>query len=273
MIKEASIFGCGWLGVPLASELNKRGWGVKGSTTTPSKRPFLDSFLKASFLVDIDNLPENIGEFLSSDVLIISLPPKLNRRDKPFEFLEKLALFREEVRKSPLTKVLYISSTSVYGENQGKVDEDTAPKPNSVRGEVLLLAEEEVLSWSKKVTVLRFGGLVGKKRHPSFSLSGKKNLKNGKNPINLIHQEDCIEIILKIIEKDKWGMTFNGVAPFHPSKEDYYCEVCNYFSLPSPSYGESTCLSGKEVYGKLVEDILEHKFIYPNLGPSLFERK
>ncbi|MEE2743808.1 MAG: SDR family NAD(P)-dependent oxidoreductase, partial [Bdellovibrionota bacterium] len=136
MIKEASILGCGWLGGPLASELNNRGWGVKGSTTTSSKLPFLDSFLKSSFLVDIDNLPENIGKFLSSDVLIISLPPKLNRRDKPFEFLEKLVLLRKEVSKSPLTKVLYISSTSVYGENQGKVDEDTTPKPDSIRGEV-----------------------------------------------------------------------------------------------------------------------------------------
>ena len=273
MIKKASLFGCGWLGIPLASKLNKMGWEVKGSTTSPSKLSLLNSLLESSFVIDIDNLPEDIGDFLSSEVLIINIPPKLNKRDQPFEFLEKLTFFRKEVQKSSLVKVLYISSTSVYGENQGKVDEGTVPKPDSVRGEVLLRAEKEVLSWPKKVTVLRFGGLVGKTRHPSFSLSGKRDLKNGKSPINLIHQEDCIEIIIKIIEKDKWGMTFNGVAPFHPSKQQYYSEVCKSLSLPLPSYRGSFISSGKKVCGKLVEDLLEYKFIHPHLGPSLFERK
>jgi hypothetical protein len=49
-----------------------------------------------------------------------------------------------------------------------------------------------------KTTVLRFGGLIGEDR---FGFSRSRNLENPDAPINLIHQTDCIGIILKIIEK------------------------------------------------------------------------
>jgi hypothetical protein len=43
-------------------------------------------------------------------------------------------------------------------------------------------------------------------------LAGRENLENPDAPINLIHQTDCIGIILKIIEKNSWGETYNAAA-------------------------------------------------------------
>jgi nucleoside-diphosphate-sugar epimerase len=52
-----------------------------------------------------------------------------------------------------------------------------------------------------KTTILRFGGLIGEDRNPIRFLAGRENLENPDAPINLIHQTDCIGIILRIIEK------------------------------------------------------------------------
>ena len=40
---EISIMGCGWLGLPLAAQLVKAGYNVKGSTTTPEKLEVLQA--------------------------------------------------------------------------------------------------------------------------------------------------------------------------------------------------------------------------------------
>ena len=45
---------------------------------------------------------------------------------------------------------------------------------------------------------------------------------NADAPINYIHLKDCIGIINAIINKEKWGKTYSAVAPFHPSKIEYY---------------------------------------------------
>ncbi|GAB3814760.1 hypothetical protein GCM10028895_08160 [Pontibacter rugosus] len=37
-----SIMGCGWLGLPLAEQLVKQGYTVKGSTTTAAKQALLE---------------------------------------------------------------------------------------------------------------------------------------------------------------------------------------------------------------------------------------
>jgi hypothetical protein len=54
-------------------------------------------------------------------------------------------------------------------------------------------------------------------------LAGKENLDNPNAPINLIHQKDCIGIIIKIA-KQAWETTFNAATPYHPSRETYYTQ-------------------------------------------------
>ena len=52
-------------------------------------------------------------------------------------------------------------------------------------------------------TVIRFGGLIGYDRMPGKFLTGKKDLPNGDAPVNLIHRDDCVQIIYQIIKNEK----------------------------------------------------------------------
>ena len=116
-----------------------------------------------------------------------------------------------------------------------------------------------------KTTVLRFGGLIGEDRHPIKFLAGRENLENPEAPINLIHQQDCIGIILRIIEKDCWNETFNAVAPSHPSREDYYSQKALDLNLALPIFNHTTPSIGKTISSDKIENVLNYSFTKTDL--------
>ena len=146
------------------------------------------------------------------------------------------------------------------------VTEETIPKPDTESGKQLLATELLLLSNSNfKTTALRFGGLIGDDRHPIHFLAGRENLDNSDAPINLIDQEDCIGIILKIIENDAWNETFNAVAPSHPSREMYYSQKALDLDLALPKFNHNNPSIGKTILSTKIETVLKYTFTKPNL--------
>ncbi|QKJ62078.1 NAD-dependent epimerase/dehydratase family protein [Flavobacterium sp. M31R6] len=274
-MRQISILGCGWLGLPLAKALLTNGFSVKGSTTSEGKLSTLKSLGINPFLIALDskNITGAIEDFLNgSETLIIDIPPQL--RGKNLEtsasnekvFVEKIKTLIPYIEKSTIKNVLFISSTSVYGEVNGMISEETVPKPNTESGKQLLEAESLFQNNNNfKSTILRFGGLIGEDRNPIKSLAGKINLENPKTPINFIHQEDCIGIILKIIATDFWNEIYNGVSPFHPTRETYYTQKATELALPLPQFDHSKPSIGKLILSDKVETDLGYSFIKTNL--------
>lgn len=64
--------------------------------------------------------------------------------------------------------------------------------------------------------------MIGSDRKPGRFFSGKKQLKNGDAPVNLIHRDDCIGIIQHVIENEIWGEVINACCPIHPTRKDFY---------------------------------------------------
>ncbi|HSN47930.1 MAG TPA: hypothetical protein VLR29_04135, partial [Flavobacterium sp.] len=154
----------------------------------------------------------------------------------------------------------------VYGEDNLIVTEETELNPDTESGRQLVQAEQLMQSNPNfKTTILRFGGLIGEDRHPIKFLAGRTNLENPNAPINLIHQDDCIGIILKIIEQNSWNETFNAVTPFHPSRKEYYTQKAIEFKLALPEFNSENLTFGKTISSSKVETILGYTFTKPNL--------
>ncbi len=243
--------GCGWLGLPLARQLVKNSHQVYGTTTSPDKLELLRKEGIVPYLISLspDEIHGDIEGFLSLiDILIINIPPRL-RGNHTESFFEKMKLLMNKIEKSTVSKILFISSTAVYGDIEGEVTEETFPSPTTESGRQLLASEELLKNaGSVQTTLLRFGGLIGPERHPVTMLSGRENLSNGNDPVNLIHQDDCIRIISKIIDEELWGKTFNGVYPLHPTKREYYSSEAKKRGIPPPAYqGETSEKKGKTV--------------------------
>lgn len=267
-MKQISILGCGWLGLPLAKALLQNGFSINGSTTSPEKLTMMENSGIKTFLISLseDKTTGNLTDFLkNSEILIIDIPPKLRGAEKE-NFVSKIKNVIPFIEKSAVENVLFISSTSVYGEDNSLVTEETRLNPDTESGKQLVQAEQLLQGNPNfKTTILRFGGLIGEDRHPVRFLSGKTNLDNPDARINLIHQQDCIGIILKIMELDCWNTTFNAVTPFHPSRKEYYTQKAADLSLALPEFNDDNAAIGKTILSSKVENVLGYKFIKPNL--------
>ena len=123
MKEHISILGLGWLGLPLALKLQKNGYSINGSTTALDK---LKSLSKYSFLTDRIKIESDkiIGDWESfiyeTSTLIINFPPK---RIDNIETIHPLQI-EQIIKHTPKsTKVIFVSSTSVYQNNNKLINE------------------------------------------------------------------------------------------------------------------------------------------------------
>ena len=240
LIKAIGVIGCGWLGFPLAKHLVAQGYSVKGTTTSKDKLDILKEAGIVPYQVSLseEKISGPISEFLGNlHILFINVPPSLRGKGPNESYVKKMELLHEEIKKTTIEKVIFVSSTSVYGDVTGEVNEETTPHPVTESGKQLLKCERLFREdRNLKTTIIRFGGLIGPDRHPVTMLSGKENLKGGSAPVNLIHLNDCINLIYTVLQHEEWNQIFNGVYPDHPLKKDYYTEEAKKRGLSPPDY-------------------------------------
>ena len=272
--EKIAILGCGWLGLPLAKSLLAKGYEVKGSTTSESKLELLKNAGISPFQIQLEEnqIIGTIENFLKeTDVLIIDIPPGLRREtsaSNEMTFVNKIKNLIPFIEKSGVQKVIFVSSTSVYGDSFSIVEitEETKPNPDTESGKQLVIAESLLQSNAHfKTTVIRFGGLLDDDRHPVKFLAGRTNVENPEAPVNMIQRKDCIGIIEKTLDfaRDdnwEWNQTFNAVAPQHPTRKDYYHKKAQIQNLPLPIFAENSESKGKIISSEKVETILGYSF-------------
>lgn len=266
--KTISILGCGWLGMPLAKHLQQQGYTVKGSGTSKEKCETLkQEGIQASYIEVHETLEgENTAFFFDADILVINIPPARKRTDIETYHPQQVQNIISYAAKSPVQHILFVSSTSVYPAVNTEVDEAETRTPEKASGKALKQAENMLMQHQGlKATVLRLAGLVGYDRMPGRFLAGKKAVNNGNVPVNLIHQDDCIGLINHIIEQDKWGYIFNGCAPKHPLRKDFYIRAAEKAGLTPPEFSDDQ----EEISYKIVNagnssKILNYTYKYPD---------
>ena len=259
---QISILGCGWLGFPLAKTLLENGFSVKGSTTSEEKLLILKQSAIESYAIILkeDGIVGDFNAFLeNSEILIIDIPPKLRGEHKE-NFVSKIRNIIPFIENSSVTKVLFISSTAVYKDENALVDEDTFPDPDTESSKQLLESELVLSQADFETSIIRFGGLIGDGRHPVRFLSGRKNIENPNAPINLIHQEDCIGIIISVVKLHAWNEIFNAVAPFHPTREEYYVKKAVALGLDLPEFNYLNSSVGKTISSEKIQNRLKYTF-------------
>ena len=227
-IERIAIVGCGWLGAPLAEFYLEKGLLVYGTTRTPSKATLLAQ--KGVHMHLLNDFTDDLTWLASVDVLVLNIPPSSFGAEYP-RFMAHIVRFISEE-----TNVIFISSTSVYHDQNKVVNEDSTEVGNSARGNTVYAAEQELNRLlGARLTIIRMSGLVGNDRHPVKFMTGK-NYPGKSEPINLIHLVDCIGLINAVLENACWGETINGCAGEHPQKCEYYSWAAQELDLTAPIF-------------------------------------
>lgn len=236
--KTISILGCGWYGLALARQLVKAGYSVKGSTTTTEKLKLLREQGIEPFLIDAGDEQNALNPlFFESKILVIAIPPRVRSGNGENYIPQIKNIIKAAKASATVDHVIYISSTGVYGDNNGVVTEMDPPKPSTESGRVLLVAEELLTNASGfTTTIIRFGGLFGPSRDAGRFFAGKTNIPNGKAPVNMIHLDDCLGITEAILTREGFGHIYNAASPEHPAKSSFYTHAAERADLPRPKF-------------------------------------
>lgn len=260
-MNSISIFGCGWLGLPLAEALIEKGYAVKGSTTTSGKVELFRQKEIEPFLLDFkeENLPE---DFLKSDIWIIAFPPRSKRTDGEWywQAIDRLSNLASDFYTK---KVIHLSSTSVYPDSEGIMTEASTLTIENSGSPSILIAEQFVRSIPNSNTyVLRLGGLAGYDRLLARHFAGKTDLKGGHNPVNLLHRDDAIGSILQFIENELETGIYNICSPEHPTRQELYTHDCIRLGMPLPHFAPDN-EKGKVISSAKIEQYYQFKFQSP----------
>ncbi|WP_299672298.1 NAD(P)H-binding protein [uncultured Polaribacter sp.] len=250
-MKNISILGCGWLGKPLATSFLEEGFSVKGSTTTEEKMEALEILGIEAYLVNISEF-EEFDAFLNTDILIIAIT------SKDVDGFENLI---SQIQNSSVQKVIFISSTSVYPRINKKMTEEDAVLDTPLTEIENLFRNNDFF----ETTILRFAGLFGGDRHPANWFKNDKKIPRPKGFVNMIHREDCMEIIHTIIAQNCWNTTFNACVNHHPTREAFYVNAKMSKGLEAPIFEENETYQWKIISSKKLQNVLDYEFIHNNL--------
>lgn len=258
---KIAILGCGWLGLPLAERLVQEGHYVKGSVTKKTKISVLAAARIEPFQIDLSELDNSkIDAFLSNvEVLIILVPPK---HSEDFDLIASLKVLLNRAIAHKVPRVLYSSSIAVYEDTVSipiYSEQDLWERPTQRAAKLLQIEEILLNERNFRSCVLRLGGLLGEDRHPIKYLAGKKNVPNPAAPVNLVHQLDCIGIIVEVLKRDWFDGILNVVHPDHPNRREYYTKAAKARSLIEPHFYESTS-RGKLVSSQKLQRVFNYTF-------------
>jgi hypothetical protein len=270
--KRISILGCGWLGFPLAIRLrsNPITSEIKGSTTSPSKLENFKTNGIEGYLLDLNPELQNDNSstmpLFDTDSLIISLPPRLGKTEPGF-YTKQIESIAKEIEKSPVKEIIFISSTGIYPDVNRIVRENDVLLPEQSASPDMVAAENIIqsLRGEKTVSILRLGGLLGYNRIPGKYVQGQKNMKTRLIPVNYIHRDDAVEIIITILERGVVNETFNIVAPLHPTRGEVYETTCNQFGWEVPTFDQLvTEQDFKIISADKFSSFYDYKFLFPD---------
>lgn len=268
-MKKVAIIGLGWLGMPLGLSLTAHGWQVTGSKTTrdgveAARMCGIESYLlelRPELICD----PDDLDALLNVDALVITLPAS-----RTAEGGENYLLAVQQIVDSALAhgipRIIFTSSTSVYGSGTGVMKESSPLEPQTVAGRTL----KELEDWlhhlpGTSVDILRLSGLVGPERHPGRFLAGKTDLADGSHGVNLVHLEDVVAAISLLLQTPKGGHIYNLSAPAHPARSAFYPAVARQLGLTPPTFRpQQDGDAGKIIDGSKICRELGFEYGYPD---------
>jgi nucleoside-diphosphate-sugar epimerase len=258
-VRSVLIIGCGWVGKKLGQYLGSKGFKVYG--TTRSEKNFSDikgyNITPIKLQLPFDKI-QNIELPKVGSVVISISPGRGENRDEYPANIRQLA----KLWKDSNTQVIMYSSTGVYGNATGLITEDhTIPEVSNSNS--ICAAEGELKQTLNDSVILRLAGLYGEDRHPVKYLAGRKNIKQGDAPVNLVHRKDVIQVTDLMINENIRSEIYNVCSPGHPKKRDFYTAIANRLGLDKPEF-LSGGKDGKQISSeKLIKD-LDYEFIHPD---------
>lgn len=198
------VAGCGALGGEIALRLSQKG-DVYGLRRTASAIPAPVQPIGAD-LFDPAALQAALESHLAGpvDAAVYCLtPPSYDEAGYQAAYVTGLANLLAALDTSALKRLIFISSTSVYSQNQDEwVDEDSPTEPDRFSGKRILEGEALACSHGLPGTVVRLSGIYGptRRRFLEAVRNGRMAPRSPGPFSNRIHEHDAAEAVVHLLD-------------------------------------------------------------------------
>lgn len=232
------IAGYGDIGGRVARLALKEGRVVKALVRSSEKAAVLTTQGILPVLGDLDDKSRPVQDLNAAGMTILyTIPPPGGGE---YETRLRVFLGSLEPGNEPAA-IVYLSTTGVYGDQQGAlVSEETPTQASTSRARRRLDAEKILTAWGQdrgvKIIILRIAGIYGAGRLPLNRLrEGVPVLRSEESPFsNRIHADDLARLCLAAAEKGADGEIINICDGETSTMTDYFNAVADAFALSRP---------------------------------------
>lgn len=237
------ILGCGYVGHRVARRQLQRGHGVAALTRSEPRAEQFQAEGVTPLVGDLTR-PESLENLRPTSDGVVLVAVGYDRQATPSitdVYVDGLRNALDALhRRGGLSKLVYLSSTGVYGSNDGSwVDEDSPCEPLREGGRACLEAERLLASHqvtADRHVTLRLAGIYGPSRVPRLDdlRQGRPIPAPDNTWLNLIHVDDVVGVIEAAVERAPTPSRY-CVADSHPiRRHDYYRLIAELAGGPPP---------------------------------------
>lgn len=209
------IIGCGDIGTALGRELIDEGHSVIGVRRNVKA---LEGSGIQPLALDLDHLDEGDAKALpQTDYVIYTV--SADRFDEsayqsayPQGLKHVLSVL--ERQETPPKRIFFISSTSVYGQQEGEtVNEQSPTDASGFSGVLMCQAEQALINHRLPGSVVRFSGIYGPGRDRLIRQVAEGRVAAA-TPVmysNRIHRDDCAGILKHLMYCDQQGLALEDI--------------------------------------------------------------
>jgi nucleoside-diphosphate-sugar epimerase len=233
------LAGCGDLGERVAQRLRAHGDEVWALRRQPPARGMHGIHWLRGDLTD----PASLRELPAGITRLVYLPAPATRDKAAYRaiFVDGLRHLLDALDRRKLARVLFVSSSAVYGEHDGDwVDEATPTDPPGFNGAVLLEAEQWLAEQSLPSTVLRLAGLYGPGRLQLIERLRAGQLRVPRETphwANRIHVDDAAAAIAHLLQLKSPQPLYLGVDDTPMPLDELYDFLAALIDAPLPAEG------------------------------------
>lgn len=229
------ILGCGYVGQRLARQLRAEGRPVTGLVRSSVSAAELEVLGVMPLHIDLDAERIPALPVAGAETYYFAPPPAEGTTDP------RLARCLAAFGAARPTRIVYISTSGVYGDCQGAWIDETCPlHPATPRAQRRAAAETSLLKYSADtgvpVVILRVPGIYGPGKLPLDRLrKGLPLLRAEDSPYtNRIHVDDLVAACRAAMQRGAPGRAYN-VSDGDPSNmADYFNRIAAVTGLPRP---------------------------------------
>jgi nucleoside-diphosphate-sugar epimerase len=251
-----------------------RGCDVVGTTTRETRFADIESAGITPRLLDVADA-DQMGDLVRDrDIVYLTIAAGRGGPSYRDVYLRAARSLVRALPPSKVRRVIYTSSTAVYGQQRGEwVDESSPTNPESENGEVLVETENVLLHAASDssahagltVSILRLAGIYGPDREPSrfaARFAGQQR-DDGDVFLNLVHRDDIVAALVRLSEKDHHGvLNLSDDAP--TTRREVFDPLLHAANLPPVQWvaGDSTN-RGKRISNRRIKQTLGLELRHP----------